>query len=79
VAGFGEVELLEQLPGAAAGVRAREAGQPPHHAQVLLAGLQVVDRRVLAGEADTASDLMAVTNDVEARDPGLAGVRTYER
>ena len=45
---------------AARGARARasardEAGEPAHHAQVLLAGLQLVDRRVLTGEADRAA------------------------
>jgi hypothetical protein len=78
-AGVGQVELVEQLAGAAAGLRAGQAGQPPHHAQVLLAGLQVVDRRVLAGEADAATDPAAVADDVEARHPGLAGVRADQR
>ncbi len=53
---------------------AGQAGQPAHHAQVLLAGLEVVHGRELAGEADAAPDLAAVGDDVEAGHPGPAGV-----
>ena len=51
-ADVGEVEPLEQFAGALAGPGAGQAGQSADHPQVLLAGLQLVDGRVLAGKAD---------------------------
>ena len=44
-----------------------EPGQPAHHAQVLVAGLQLVDRGVLARQADRVPDRALVLDDVEAR------------
>ena len=73
-AGLGQVEALQQLGRPAAGRGAGQAGQAAHHAQVLLAGLEVVHGRELAGEADAAADLAAVGDDVEAGHPGPAGV-----
>ena len=76
---LGKVELREQFLCPAAGLRAGESGQPSHHPQVLLTGLQFVDRCVLAGEADPAPHFTALANDVEARHARLARIRGQER
>jgi hypothetical protein len=53
--------------------------QPAHHPQVLLAGLRVVQRGELAGEADPAADGRALAAHVEPGHPGPPGVRLGER
>ena len=65
----------EQLGGPGSGVAAsdRSSSWPIMH-QVLRAGQVLVDRGVLAGEADRAAHLLGVADDVVAADPGDAGV-----
>jgi hypothetical protein len=79
VAGVAERELLEQLVGAALGRLAPEVVQLADHHEVLAAGEQAVDGRVLRGEADAAADLLGLGHDVVARDPRAALVGRAER
>ena len=51
-AGVGEVELLEQLARPLAGPLRAQVVEPADHVEVLEAGEVLVDRRVLAGQAD---------------------------
>jgi hypothetical protein len=60
-------------------IAATEAGQAAHHAQVLVAGLELVDRRILACEADRVPDGALRCDDVEAHHARLAGVRSQKR
>ena len=53
----GEPEALEQLVRAPPRGPRREVEQPPEHLEVLASGEDVVDRVVLAGEADPEADL----------------------
>ena len=73
-AALGEVEVLEQGAAARSGVASGETGEPAHHREVLLAGLQRIQRGVLPGEADGPADLMPVLDHVESRDPDIAGI-----
>ena len=57
IGGLGEVEALEQLERALLRLGAREVVEAPDHGQVLLAGQVLVDRRVLAREADLGAEL----------------------
>ncbi len=77
--GRGQVELPDQLGRALPGLGPGQPGQPAHHPQVLLAGLHLVQRGELPGEADPAADLGPVAAHVEARHPGPPGVRLGER
>src|ERR1019366_8949581 len=72
-------KITEGRPTRPAALPAGQAGQPSHHAQVLLTGLQLIHRRVLPGEGDAAADQMPVADHIETRHPGLAGVRPGER
>jgi hypothetical protein len=74
VPGICELELIQQFTGSPVRGGAAEAGEGGHHAQVLIAGLQLVDRRVLAGEADAAAHPAPLPEDVEAGDRGRARV-----
>jgi hypothetical protein len=64
----------QQLGRPAASPDARQPGEPAHHAQVLLAGLQLVDGRVLAGQADAAADVAAGSHDIVAGDAGASAI-----
>jgi hypothetical protein len=56
IGGGVEVETLEQLPGTARRPPPAEVVEPADHLQVLEAGEVLVDRRVLAGDADALPD-----------------------
>ena len=58
---------------------ARHAVQAPDHDEVLQAGEVLVDRGVLAREADLVAQLRRVGDDVEAGDLGAAGVGPQQR
>jgi len=64
----------EQVLGALAGGRAAEVIEPADHLEVLEAGQVLVDRRVLAGEADLGPQRGRVAYDVEAGDARAAPV-----
>ena len=70
----GEVEALEQLARAVAGLRATHPVQPPDHVEVLEAREVLVDRGVLAREADACLDALGVARDVDPGDLGGAAV-----
>src|SRR5262249_2113939 len=72
--GVGEREPLQQLVGTAAGVAAGQVEQPPDEIQVLAPGQLLVDRGVLAGEADHAAQLPGLLHDVVPGDGGGARV-----
>ena len=59
VGGVGEAELLEQLLRARARICSRHAVEAADHLEVLAPGQQLVDRRVLAGEADPGAQRVA--------------------
>jgi hypothetical protein len=61
-------ELLEQFVGPPGRRAPSEVEEPARHDQVLPAGQDVVDRRLLAGEADPAAHRGRLACDVEARD-----------
>ena len=69
-----EVEPLEQFGGARLGVAAAEVQQLADEHEVLGAGEVLVDRGVLAGQADGAADLVRLGGDVVPADQGGAGV-----
>ena len=79
IAGVGEVELLEELVGAAPGLGRRQLVEPAEHPQVLAPGQVLVDRRVLAGQADDLAELVGLLDDVEAGDGRSSGVRLEQR
>ena len=56
VAGVLEAELGQQRGAAVGRLARRQVQQPGHHPQVLVAGQDVVDGGVLAGQADRAAD-----------------------
>ena len=66
---------VEHLPQACADLRPRDPVQLGVEAQVLLGGEVVVESRVLEDQADVASHLGALGDDVEARHLGAAGGR----
>ena len=73
-AGVAELEAVAAARRRGRGRRSARALQAAHHAQVLLPGLQLVDRGVLAGEADRAADAAAVGDDVEPGDARRARI-----
>ena len=77
--GIGEVEPFEQLDGPGAGVGRRQVEQLADQHEVLHAGEVLVDRGVLAGQADRLADLARLAGDVETGDPGRAGVGLEQR
>ena len=79
VAGVGEAEALEQLGGARLGGAAAVAVEAADHRQVLEPGEVLVDRRVLAGEADAGAQLRGLADHVEAGHAGRAGVGGEQR
>ncbi len=74
VGGVHQVELAEQLLGAALCVVPRNVIQLPDHLQVFASGQVFVDRDRLAGQADLGLDPVGVFDDVEAGDGGATGV-----
>ena len=79
VTGVGELEPLEQLTGAGAGVAALLVEQAPDVLEVLEAGESFVDRGVLPGESDTRPSAARVLHHVDAVDEGGARVGLQER
>ncbi len=67
---FGEVEPREQLTRASARRPRRQPPQPAHHLEVLGPGLELVERGVLAGQADPPSYLVALAPRRRSRRPG---------
>jgi hypothetical protein len=57
----------------------RQVVEPADHLQVLGPGQVLVDRRVLAGEADLGAQLRRLADDVEAGDAGAAAVGREQR
>jgi hypothetical protein len=79
VGGGGEADSLEQLLGAGAALRAGESVQRGLEAQVLAAGEQRVERRLLQRGADHAADLRSLAGDVVAADARAAARRRQQR
>ena len=79
VGGLLEAEQHEQLVGARARLRAREAIQAAHHVQVLAAGGVARESRLLHREADRAAHCAGLAYDVVARDRRAARGRRQER
>ena len=70
VGGVAEVEVLQQLGGARPRLALRQVVEPPDHLEVLGPGQVLVDRRVLAGEADPRAQLAPPGARRRARPPG---------
>ena len=79
VCGVLELEALEQLVGARAGLLFREVVEPSEHPEVLASGQVLVHGRVLAGEADRLAHRLRFADDVEARHACAAGIRLQQR
>ncbi len=79
VCGVPELEALEQLVGARAGLLFREVVEPSEHPEVLASGQVLVHGRVLAGEADRLAHRLRFADDVEARHACAAGIRLQQR
>ena len=79
LARLGELEALEQLVRAPARLGARQVVELADHLEVLEAGQVLVDRGVLAGEADLGAQGVGVAHDVEARDARAAAVGLQQR
>ena len=74
-----ELEALEQLVGARAGLLFREVVEPSEHPEVLASGQVLVHGRVLAGEADRLAHRLGFADDVETRHACAAGIRLQQR
>ena len=74
-----QVEPLEQLAGAAAGLLAGQLEQAAEHLQVLAPGQQLVDRRELPRQADQLADSGRLPRDVAAEDLRPARIRRQQR
>ena len=79
VGGVGELEALEQLRRAAAGLRAREPEQAPEHLEVLAAGQQLVDRGELTGQGEQLAHARRLGDDVVTEQLGPSRVRLEQR
>jgi hypothetical protein len=75
----GQAELVQQGGGPGPRGTGGQAAQPARHDQVLGAGQQIVQRRVLPGQADPAADPGALGGDVVAGHPGPPAVRPGQR
>ncbi len=75
VGNLGESEAVQQPVDAVGEFATGHMGQPPDEPEVLPAGQVVVDRGVLAGEADPVADLRGLAHGVEAEHLGPSGVR----
>jgi hypothetical protein len=71
---FGKVELFEQFGGAGLGALGVEVSEPRHHAKVLLAGEQSINRGELPSDADRGADLVRFGDDVVAGNANGASV-----
>ena len=78
VAGIDQLELLEQLVGALLRLGRGQLVQPAEQPEVLAAGQVLVDRGVLARQADDPPDRVRLADDVEAGDRGSAGIGLEE-
>ena len=74
VGGIGEVEALEQLPRSRLRFGASQSTQAPDHHEVLAAAEDLIERRVLRGDADVALHARRVMDDVKAGDPRRAAI-----
>ncbi len=74
-----QVEPLEQLAGAAAGLLTGQLEQAPEHLQVLPPGQQLVDRRELPRQADQLADSGRLPRHVAAEDLRPARIRGQQR
>ena len=79
VGGIGQLELLEQFVGAPARLGRRQVVQPAEQPQVLAPGQVLVDRGVLARQADDPPDLVGLRPDVEPGHGRAPGVGPEER
>ena len=79
VGGLLEPELLEQPLRGRAGVRRAQALQAPEEPQVLGRREVLVDRRVLAGDADQLADAVRLAGHVDAEDLRVARVDRQQR
>ena len=79
VGGVGQREALQEFGGAALGLGALHAVEAPHHHQVLGAGQALVDRGVLAGQADPLAQLGRLAHGVDTRHLDLALGGALER
>ena len=79
VGGLLEPELLEQAAARSREPRPSAALQASEQPQVLAGREVLVDRRVLAGDADQLADTMRLAGDVDAEDPRLARVDRQQR
>ena len=74
-AGLDQIELLQQLGGAAARAGPAEVIQPADHVEVLEPGQVLVHRRELSGQPDPAAHVARGPHHVGAGHPGAAGIR----
>jgi len=72
-------ELLEQVVSAASGFSARQLVKAPKQPQVLAAGEILVDRGVLAGQAERLTNRDCFVDDVATHDLRPAGIRRQQR
>jgi hypothetical protein len=79
VGGLLEAELFEQSAGGGARGGRAQPLQPAEHPQVLERREALVDRGVLAGDADQLADAVRLPGDVHPEDPGLPGVDGEQR
>jgi hypothetical protein len=79
VGGVDELEALEQLRRAAAGLRAREAEQAPEHHEVLAARQQLVDGCELTGQREKLAHARRLANDVLTQQLSPSRVRLEQR
>jgi hypothetical protein len=78
VGGVRQPELVEQGGDPIAHDRPAEVVEPTDHREVLAPGQVLVDRRVLAGQADERAYHRRFVDDVVAEDPGRAAVRPQD-
>ena len=78
-AGLGQVEPLEQLVRPLARLLARQVVELADHLDVLEAGQVLVDRRVLAGEADLGAQRIRVAHHVQPGDARAAAIGLQQR
>ena len=75
VGGVEQIELFEQLMSSTPSILTGQPAQAAHHPQVLAAGLQLIQRDALAGQADPPAHLVSLGHHVIAGDPSLTSVR----
>ena len=77
--GLGEIELLEQPPGAHLGLGGRPVEQLADHDQVLHAREVFINACELPGETDLAAHRLGLVNDIQPRDGCGAAIRSQQR